>query len=190
MLPYVLEKWKHIDCYDIKPNLYAVSNFGRLMNVQKQYILKPHKNNNNDYLVIGLITNNNYHLKYRHLLVHRLVAWYFCPGRDEIRNTVNHIDGNKLNNFAYNLEWVSQAENNMKAKQTGLNNGYGYSHYYSHFSEGQIETVCKLLEDGNYTSYSDILRYIGMEPSKNNNELIGNIKRRRTYTSISKNYNF
>jgi hypothetical protein len=78
----------------------------------------------------------------------------------------------------------------MKAKQTGLNNGYGYSHYYSHFSEGQIETVCKLLEDGNYTSYSDILRYIGMEPSKNNNELIGNIKRRRTYTSISKNYNF
>lgn len=42
--------------------------------------------------------------------VHRLVADAFCPGRDYSLD-VNHIDCNKQNNFADNLEWCTRGEN-------------------------------------------------------------------------------
>lgn len=42
--------------------------------------------------------------------VHRLVASAFCH-RDEGKDYVNHIDGNKQNNKASNLEWCTCSEN-------------------------------------------------------------------------------
>lgn len=45
------------------------------------------------------------------LLVHRLVAELFVDGRTPEKRVVDHIDGDKLNNRAENLRWVSQSEN-------------------------------------------------------------------------------
>jgi hypothetical protein len=42
--------------------------------------------------------------------VHRLVAEAFLSHTPE-RPEVNHMDGNKLNNHASNLEWVTASEN-------------------------------------------------------------------------------
>jgi len=48
----------------------------------------------------------------KNLLVHRLVAQRWLPNPDNKR-TVNHLDGDKLNNNLDNLEWATDAENNQ-----------------------------------------------------------------------------
>jgi len=55
------------------------------------------------------ISNNNLIEKY----VHRLVARFFIglPPETGERMTVNHIDGNKLNNHYTNLEWITYKQN-------------------------------------------------------------------------------
>lgn len=51
--------------------------------------------------------------------VHRLVALLF-HGNPNGLPEVNHIDGNKLNNAAANLEWVDRSGNQRHAHATGL----------------------------------------------------------------------
>ena len=51
--------------------------------------------------------------------MHRLVAEAFCDNPHS-KPHVNHIDGNKVNNTASNLEWVTQSENMVHAVVTGL----------------------------------------------------------------------
>ncbi len=47
--------------------------------------------------------------------VHRLLAIAFIPNPNNYE-CVNHIDGNKLNNSLYNLEWCSKGYNNRHAR--------------------------------------------------------------------------
>ena len=57
--------------------------------------------------------------KQKSVLLHRIIALCFCDkpdGADE----VNHIDGNKDNNSACNLEWVTRNENLKHAFNSGL----------------------------------------------------------------------
>ena len=52
-------------------------------------------------------------------LIHRLVGTAFIPN-PLCKETINHIDGNKANNYVSNLEWATQSENNKHAFKTGL----------------------------------------------------------------------
>lgn len=52
--------------------------------------------------------------------VHILVAEAFVEGKSENNNVVNHIDGNKLNNNAENLEWTSNRKNTQHAYDNNL----------------------------------------------------------------------
>lgn len=111
------EIWKEIDGTNGR---YEVSNKGRVRSTD--YIQKVESKRQKNHLRRhkGVILKPNtdkdgYHLV--HIVgkgtqkVHRLVAMAFCPGyKPEL--TVNHIDENKTNNCAENLEWCTIEENN------------------------------------------------------------------------------
>lgn len=78
--------------------------------------------------------------------IHRLVAMVFLPNPEGL-GQVNHIDGNKLNNHASNLEWCSAAANTAHAKQSGL---YlkGEKASLSRLTEDQVSLIWKGLRAG------------------------------------------
>lgn len=58
------------------------------------------------------------------VLVNRVIALRFHPNPLNLPQ-VNHIDGNKENNAASNLEWSSGSDNEKHAHRTGLKTGRG-----------------------------------------------------------------
>ena len=100
-----MEYFKFIDGY---PHL-LISTKGRVVSVIHDREIKSHISNRG-YLRVALCLNKklkNYH-------VHRLVAEAFIPNPNGY-DTVDHIDGNKLNNCVDNLQWISRADNIKKA---------------------------------------------------------------------------
>ena len=103
----MVEKWIIING---EPN-YEVSNLGRVRNKTTGKILAQNKTPTSQRWYVK-IHQKSYN-------VARLVAIAFVPLIDE-KEYVNHIDGDKLNNRADNLEWVSRSENEKHAFANGL----------------------------------------------------------------------
>jgi hypothetical protein len=81
-------------------------------------------------------------------LVHRLIAEAFVLGQFE-GATVDHIDGNKENNRADNLRWVTRAENTRHQWLNGLVDLRGDAHPSSKLTREQAAAV-KLLADNGF----------------------------------------
>ncbi len=96
------EIWKSISGPGLES--YEVSNYGRIRN-KKGKILKQHILYGG-YANCGLYKNGKLVTR----RINRLVAFAFCNGYKD-GFVANHIDHNRLNNRADNLEWCSQKEN-------------------------------------------------------------------------------
>jgi len=89
-------------------NEYLVCDKGYILS-KRGKPLKP-SINHKGYQIVNLMINN----KRIGIAVHTLVARAFCNGYKE-GLTVNHKDGNKLNNDAGNLEWITNRDNTKHA---------------------------------------------------------------------------
>lgn len=99
----MVEEWKPIVGYE---GLYEVSNAGRVRSLFRyKKVLKPFVTRNG-YCVVELFKDKVGKM----MSIHRLVATAFIPNIDNSPQ-VNHIDENKCNNRAENLEWCTAKYN-------------------------------------------------------------------------------
>ena len=103
------EIWKAIPGYD---GYYQVSNMGRVRSMggwcgtaKRRPALRAISLTRDGYEKVRL----NHGGLDKTCRIHRLVAEAFVPNPDG-KTTVNHIDGNKRNNCADNLEWADRHE--------------------------------------------------------------------------------
>ena len=89
---------------------YEITRDGQVINKNTNRTLKPQPNGKG-YLRVSIGG--------KLVFVHRLVAEKYIPNPNNYEQ-VNHIDGNKLNNNADNLEWVSNQKNREHAVKNGL----------------------------------------------------------------------
>lgn len=75
--------------------------------------------------------------------VHRLVAISFLDNLENKR-TVNHLDGDKLNNTLENLEWATDQENVSHAFKHGLSSNKGVKNSSAKLTEKEVIEIKKL----------------------------------------------
>jgi len=101
-----MENWETINGFKD----YMVSDLGRVKMTankasRKERVLKP-LIQGSGYYRVALYSNKKPYFK----SIHRLVASHFIKNPND-KEQVNHLDGNKINNAASNLEWCTYREN-------------------------------------------------------------------------------
>ena len=122
-----MEEWRSIPGYE---GLYEISNMGRIRSLERTIVdTNGRKRRIKQAIMIHrytkrmdrrdeIINLSKDGIKKTHR-VSRLVAMTWCKDYQD-GLTVNHIDGNTLNNNASNLECISLEENVRKGHKDGL----------------------------------------------------------------------
>lgn len=92
---------------------YQVSNFGNVRHANRKKSLAPQENGNG-YVYVTKKKNG----KRINYYVHRLIAEVFCDNAKPDLE-VNHIDFNRSNNKASNLEWCTRKQNVRHSADAG-----------------------------------------------------------------------
>lgn len=160
---------------DVAPDImpyYAISNYGRVENINTQKIMKPnYRPNGYEYLCLAAKNCKHGQKKYT---THRLVLKTFDPRDNMDELEVNHIYADKTLNYVNKImpdgsldsgiEWTTTKENIHHAEINGLrgkdkisfddakiirdlhDQGYSYeqivSQYYPYISSNTVQNVC------------------------------------------------
>lgn len=161
-----MEKWIDIKCYE---GLYQISNYGNIKALKKWDVnLKKYTeyekimssfDNGGGYLVVTLVKNK----KRKNYYVHRLVATYFVENPLN-KKYVNHLDYNRYNNNASNLEWCTQKENMLYSSKrlshpksfTKTNTGEMYITYRK--SRNRYRVIIDKKEIGTYKTLEEAIK--------------------------------
>lgn len=98
------EIWRPVKSFE---GLYEVSNLGRVRSLLCAGRIRSPQPNHKGYLKVGLRKNGHLYMR----RVSRLVAEAFVPNPDH-KPHVNHINEDKTDNRACNLNWMTAEENN------------------------------------------------------------------------------
>lgn len=122
--------------------VYLINNYGIIMEKDTRLIIKSsidykgYKRAN-----VTFTKENGTNAKYER--VHRLVGITFIPNPTDLP-FINHIDGNKLNNFIDNLEWCTAKENSEHAVKAGLKTSdaiCGSKNYQAKLNEDKVKEI-------------------------------------------------
>lgn len=167
------EIWKQSTLVD----RFEVSNLGNVRYVETGAIkyLTQHPSG---YIYVHYKVNG----KLKSKKLHRLVATEFCDN-PENKGTVNHIDCNKQNNAASNLEWATHKENMRHAYNNGLIRRSGIHNGRCALTEEVVHNVCKDYQNGlQPKAVSDKYNITRNQATK--------IKSKLTWKHISSQYKF
>ncbi len=132
------ETWKPIPEYE---GLYEVSDFGCFRNSVTGKIRKTGKDKAGYHQIT--VSKDG---KRKALGAHRVVARVFLG--ESSKPQVNHIDGNKENNRADNLEWVTAQENVDHAISSGLSTQAGSANGNSILNERLVKAIKNMTLEG------------------------------------------
>lgn len=151
----LIEEWRDIEGYE---GYYQVSNFGNIRNTKTNYIIKLSDINSVGYYRVTL-----YKPIKKRFFVHRLVAYHFCNGYDE-KLIVNHKDGNKQNNNANNLEWITHSKNDLHAYNHGLRKISGAAIEQKKKSERKVilTNINTEIDEFIFNNYKECAEYFGL----------------------------
>lgn len=172
-----MEIWKPIPSLN---NLYEASNFGRIRSAgarNKGKILREY---------IKCPSNINYNLVEVHIdgkkwakKVHRLVAEVFCENSENYP-IVMHLDNDRRNNRADNLQWGTLKMNSQQMIREGRGNkSKGSKHYLSKLTEDQVIEIRKKYIPRKYT-----LQQLAKEYNVSFG-LIGHVVKNRNWTHVT-----
>ena len=149
------ETWKIIE----NSKDYAISNFGKIKRLEhlkisgnkkwlvKDKILKPSKCNTKKYWRIKVFYKNG---SSKIESIHRLVAFAFVSNPNKYEQ-VNHIDMDKNNNKAGNLEWCTNLYNTQQSFIVGdrkKSMARGEDSHFNKYSEEFIKQIEVLSQSG------------------------------------------
>jgi len=110
---YGVKSWRAIKGFDN----YRVTSCGRVWSCSKERFLNQYYNLNS-YLRVELYKDGVRHWRF----VHRLVCWHYKKNnRPKVKTQVNHMDHDRHNNHAANLEHVTPSVNILHAKKRHAN---------------------------------------------------------------------
>lgn len=112
-------------------------------------------------MTVSLYKNN----KGKHIRVHRLVAFAFVENSNpELYNDVNHLDCNRTNNNATNLEWCNALTNHQHSDNLGRKTKPPVFHGENNkFSTPVYATILKTGEVLEFVSITEGLLYLGID---------------------------
>jgi hypothetical protein len=180
------EIFKPVTYPTVKKDLYFISNYGTLINKNNNKIKKQHEDKDGYYKSIVMLINDSTYC----IPIHRLVAWEFVTGYDENtkQTIVNHLDNNRKHNYYENLEWTTVKENTIYGYEHG-NGKRGEKYYNNKHSEKLVREICLYLQQG--LRNIEILNIYGYYSKKRSNgfyDLVRDLKRRKHWTHVSKDY--
>lgn len=163
----------------VKEGLYKITENGEIWSNYINNFLHP-STDKDGYLKIKLSGGSREKIIYARIAT--LVAWnYISPPPQSLADpTINHIDGNKLNNHYNNLEWIERSVNTSIRRNTGT----GSKNSQSRLKEEQVIDIAKLLINTNLTT-QEIAKKFNVSKST-----ICNILKKKNWSKITEPFDF